>query len=342
MVEIIAGIAVGVGASMAMNATVNDIVNSEREGLSAITDEVIANNLTPQEEDIFSKYRELEEGVEIIKRNENRVRKGMIDDMEREHGYSAQISKLVDEKNRAVANLRSEMKIDELVQEAQNRARTDIQAYDEANGISSGIAECRKAIEAAKSEYDHSKTMIDLFDKSDNADAMKKAAKKIRNQKIAEQEQKIHSLKETLEAEKTRVNGELAKQTADIRKSYDAAKRTMESKYDATIGEIRADRQEAVSKIDYDIIHSRSDSEVDMREDLRLYKSKVEDIETRVEKKLVDEAAKMSRTDLLAAYLRRKGWSKPKVIVVASIPAVPFVYAGVKYVKKVAEVVSKL
>lgn len=346
MTEIFVGILAGVGASGVVGMAADDMSRKQYNKLADIHILKEKNNIqdyaSETEIDTLARSRELEERIEELDIAEKESFTEMVKDWETSHGYSESMASLVSQKRDAINKLRSDLNVEENLNEALDKMNADIRAFDEANGISDKIDECESIIADAKDKYDHEKTMVNLFGNGDSSEAMKKAAKKIRNTTISEQEAKINTLKNSLEAEKRRLRTEYEAKKSEINSAYNSAKNRLADQYDKEIANLQASRANAVNDIRRGIVDDRPPEEVEMRKECDRLLGKSKDISDRIADKVREEAAKLDKTELIAGYLKDHGWSKPKVIAVASLPLIPFGYAGYKYVKGVIAVVSKM
>ena len=300
--------------------TFSDELKEKTEALKAVQEK--ADEILAKENDEFNKL--YSEWSEKTKNGENKAR--IINDFNEklkawddEHDYKGQISQLDDEFDNA------------------------IRLWKENNRYFETIKECEKKISDAKTQYDAQKTLSKTLGKvnenfEDGANEIKKAAKKIRDDIVNENNKKITDIRSEFNEYKSKMAAKVSEERAKILDIRRKALAEYEKERDLALAPLKRNSEKAKTEF-LDSIKAKRTPETndifDEKKRLTLEKNEIED-------KLFEKAegllTQASNEDKLACAFDAMGVS-PEVF--AFLASMPVIFTGCivcKYVKFVKNV----
>lgn len=240
-------------------------------------------------------------------------------------------------------DLKQAMKFDERIKVIEDEA---VKEWNEAlrdMNYQSNYKAANREIDKANREYNKAKNIIDLAGPDeDTAKALKKAAKKARNEAIEEQKAILEDLKDEYESRREEIQKEKLSKVRDIRKEFNERFKEAKVSYEAELKRVNEVHEETVANIRQRIFDERSEEDIqaielsrELRDELDKAKA-ARDLEA---DKLVES---FTVDDAIASYLKERNISKGEVTFVCILPWIPVLHVGYLYFKRVKNVLDKM
>lgn len=296
-----------------------------------------------EDRNVFEKaYEKAVNDLDDINLEFARLKGEKMDELEPEY-YGDQLDKLKATLADVTAAAKHDISYDERMKVIDSDAEKEFHEALKEMGYYQSLKEANRKIDKANKDFNTQKRAIELAGGDEETmKALKKTAKKSRDAIIEEQKDVIADLKNEYETHRQDILKDKRAKAKAVKDELNGIVNEAKVQYERDSHDLLERHNKNVDEA-YEYAFSLKGEELnETKEATDAAKENLEKFKIREKNAIADALKELTDDDMIAAYIKDKGYSKTEVIVVAALPFVPVVHVGYLYFKRVRNILGKM